>query len=60
LGTRLLGRWLDVAAERGRKATHVAVNSANAGAIQFWSKMGFAALDIEDVPRGRTVWMGRD
>lgn len=58
-GSALFGAWLAIAARRGAKAVHVAVNSANAGAIRFWERQGFTALAFDDLPAGRTVWMGR-
>lgn len=57
LGPRLLAGWLDLAAPRGTAALHVAVNRANARAVGFWERQGFAAL--EGPPAGRTLWMGR-
>lgn len=58
-GSALFGAWLEAAAKRGAKPVRVAVNNANAGAIRFWGKQGFAALAFDDLPAGRTVWMGR-
>lgn len=58
-GSALFGAWHEVAARRGVKPVHVAVNRANAGAIRFWEKQGFKALAFDDLPVGRTVWMGR-
>lgn len=58
-GRQLVGRWLAALGKAGATATHVAVNHANAGALQFWGRMGFSALPTVGLPRGRTVWMGR-
>lgn len=60
VGSTLFEAWRAVAAERGAKALHVAVNRANAGAIRFWARQAFKELSFEDLPKGRTVWMGRD
>lgn len=58
-GSALFGAWREVAESRGAKPLHVAVNRANAGAIRFWQKQGFTELAFDDLPAGRTVWMGR-
>jgi ribosomal protein S18 acetylase RimI-like enzyme len=55
IGSRLFEDWLAIAVARGATAIHVAVNHANARAILFWRKLGFAELVFE----GRTIWMGR-
>jgi|SRR5579859_647842 len=59
IGSSLLRSWLQRAAARGATAAHVAVSRANAGGLKFWESRGFAALALEGLPAGRTVWMGR-
>jgi GNAT superfamily N-acetyltransferase len=59
VGTTLFRQWMALAAARGAKATHVAINRANTGGIAFWGKMGFAELALDGSPQGRTVWKGR-
>ena len=59
VGARLLRAWLDLAAGQGVGASHVGVNRANEKAVRFWSRNGFAALRLDPVKEGRTVWMGR-
>ena len=58
-GTRLFSEWMARASRQGVGATHVGVNSANARAVQFWTKRGFDRLKDEDGGAGRTIWMGR-
>jgi GNAT superfamily N-acetyltransferase len=58
LGRKLFEDWQSVADAQGTKGIHVGVNRANQGAIQFWTKVGFAALIIEGLEHGRTLWMG--
>ena len=58
-GTRLFSEWMARTSRQGVRATHVGVNSANARAVQFWTKRGFDRLKVEDVGSGRTIWMGR-
>jgi GNAT superfamily N-acetyltransferase len=60
VGPQLFDRWLLVAGERGRRAMHVAINRDNAGAVEFWGRMGFADLALQGLPEGRTVWKGRE
>jgi len=57
VGTMLFERWTALARARGATALHVATNRANAGSVVFWRKMGFA--DLDGLPEGRTLWMGR-
>jgi ribosomal protein S18 acetylase RimI-like enzyme len=59
VGSMLFEAWLALAKARGAKALHVAVNRANETAIRFWTRQGFRELSLEDLPKGRTVWMGR-
>ena len=59
VGSMLFEAWFTLAKDRGAKALHVAVNRANARAIRFWARHGFRELPLEDLPAGRTVWMGR-
>jgi GNAT superfamily N-acetyltransferase len=59
IGKRLFNEWLDVASKCGAGAMHVAINHANVGAQQFWSKMGFADLRPDQSSAGRTIWKGR-
>jgi ribosomal protein S18 acetylase RimI-like enzyme len=59
VGSRLLGMWLDRAAQHGADAFHVGVNFANARALLFWTRHSFHKLDIGGVLAGRTIWMGR-
>ncbi len=59
LGRRLFNHWLTALARYGATATHVAVNRANSGALQFWDRMGFSDLPAEGLPQGRTIWKGR-
>jgi len=57
IGTMLLERWTALARARGAKAMHVATNRANEGSVVLWRRMGFA--DLDGLPEGRTLWMGR-
>jgi GNAT superfamily N-acetyltransferase len=57
-GALLLSEWMACASQQGGKATHVGVNRANARAVRFWSKQGFAQLQLQD-GSSRTIWMGR-
>jgi GNAT superfamily N-acetyltransferase len=57
-GKRLFNEWLAVTSKCGARAMHVAINHANVGALQFWSRMGFADLR-SDQSMGRTIWKGR-
>jgi ribosomal protein S18 acetylase RimI-like enzyme len=58
VGLMLLEAWLELASERGAEAVHVGVNSANTGAVRFWTRHGFRTLvTAADTPR--TIWMGR-
>jgi GNAT superfamily N-acetyltransferase len=57
LGTTLFKRWAALAGARGATAMHVATNRANTGSVVFWRKMGFA--DLDGLPEGRTLWLGR-
>ena len=57
-GTMLFSEWMARASREGVGATHVGVNSANARAVQFWSKGGFDRLKLEDGGSDRTIWMG--
>ena len=59
VGTTLFDRWTTVARARGATAVHVAINRANTGGAEFWTKMGFADLALDGLPDGRTVWKGR-
>jgi len=59
VGRRLFNAWLAAATKHGATATHVAINRANIGALQFWGKMGFADLAVAELPEGRTIWKGR-
>jgi GNAT superfamily N-acetyltransferase len=59
VGTQLFNQWLTSASKYGGKATHVAINRANVGAVRFWDKMGFADLPLDGLPEGRTIWKGR-
>jgi len=58
-GTTLFSEWMARASREGVGATHVGVNSANARAVQFWSKRGFDRLKLDDGGSDRTIWMGR-
>jgi GNAT superfamily N-acetyltransferase len=57
VGTTLFERWTALAHARGATAMHVATNRANVGSVVFWRKMGFE--DLDGLPQGRTLWMGR-
>jgi len=57
VGTMLFERWTALARARGATALHVATNRANAGSVVFWRKMGCG--DLDGLPEGRTLWMGR-
>jgi GNAT superfamily N-acetyltransferase len=59
IGAKLLDCWTAAASVQGAKALHVAINRANTGAIGFWRKMRFADLALDELPQGRTIWMGR-
>ncbi len=60
VGTKLFDCWTTVAGAQGARAIHVAINRANIGGAEFWTKMGFADLALDGVPEeGRTVWKGR-
>jgi GNAT superfamily N-acetyltransferase len=59
VGTQLFNQWLAAASRYGGKATHVAINRANVGAVRFWGKMGFADLPLAGLAEGRTIWKGR-
>jgi GNAT superfamily N-acetyltransferase len=59
VGAKLFRAWLDAAEPYGVTAVHVAVNRANAGAVRFWQKQGFEAIEIASQPETRTLWMGR-
>jgi ribosomal protein S18 acetylase RimI-like enzyme len=59
VGSKLFDDWLAIAAGRGTKATHVAVNRANVGAIHFWRKLQFTELAVDGLREARTLWMGR-
>ncbi|MGZ5910822.1 MAG: GNAT family N-acetyltransferase [Reyranella sp.] len=59
VGSMLFEAWLALAKDHGAKALHVAVNRANERAIRFWARQAFRELSLEDLPKGRTVWMGR-
>jgi GNAT superfamily N-acetyltransferase len=59
IGTRLFDQWRSLARALGATALHVAVNRANIGAASFWRKMGFADMDLDGIPEGRTLWQGR-
>jgi ribosomal protein S18 acetylase RimI-like enzyme len=48
---------LSMAMDRGVEAVHVGVNRKNIGALQFWRRNGFTAIELRD-PNARTVWMG--
>jgi GNAT superfamily N-acetyltransferase len=58
-GTLLFSEWMTLASQQGVGAAHVGVNSANARALRFWSKRGFARLTPEHDGSERTIWMGR-
>lgn len=60
VGSKLFDDWRLVAAVRGATAIHVAVNHGNARAIQFWRNLAFMELALDELPQGRTVWMGRE
>lgn len=59
LGSRLFDRWCEIASAHGVKAIHVGVNRANARALAFWQKLGFAELAVTEPAGGRTIWMGK-
>jgi GNAT superfamily N-acetyltransferase len=59
IGRQLVARWLIAATGFGATATHVAINRDNAGALQFWERMGFSDLPRDGLPHGRTIWKGR-
>ncbi len=58
-GRRLAEAWLELAAQAGARAAHVATNKANPRAVAFWSKMGFIDVTPLDRAAGRTIWLGR-
>jgi GNAT superfamily N-acetyltransferase len=60
IGSALFATWLEAARNRGTVPLHAGVNRANTGAVPFWRKLGFAALDRPGLPQERTLWMGRD
>lgn len=60
MGSALFATWLGVARQRGTGALHVGVSRSNPGAVPFWRKLGFVPVDRPGLPRGRTLWMGRD
>lgn len=60
VGSVLFATWREAARQRGAGAFHVGVSRANTGAVPFWRKLGFAALDRPGLPQERTLWMGCD
>jgi GNAT superfamily N-acetyltransferase len=58
-GALLFSEWMLRASQQGAKATHVGINRANARAVRFWSKQGFAQLQFHNGASSRTIWMGR-
>ena len=56
-GTLLFSAWMARASQQGARAMHVGINRANARAVRFWSKQGFAQLPLQD-GASRTIWMG--
>lgn len=59
MGSRLFNDWLGIAVERGARAIHVAVNRDNVRAVRFWRKLDFVDLNLDGLPAGRTIWLGR-
>ncbi|WP_368744389.1 GNAT family N-acetyltransferase [Desertibaculum subflavum] len=59
MGSRLFNDWIGIAVESGAQAVHVAVNRDNVGAVRFWRKLGFVDLNLDELPPGRTIWLGR-
>lgn len=57
VGTMLLERWFQKAAQLGATAAHIGADPQNKRAIQFWNKQGFEFL--EEVTETPTIWMGR-
>ena len=60
IGSKLFETWRAAATARRMTAFHVGVNKENTRAIPFWRSLAFEELTLDDVPEGRTLWMGRD
>ena len=60
IGSRLFQTWHAAVTRRGAATFHVGVNKENTRAIPFWRSLTFKELRLDDVPEGRTLWMGRD
>lgn len=54
VGSGLLHLWIDQARVAGVSGIHLGANATNSGGIAFWTRSGFAPLQVI----GRTAWFG--
>jgi len=59
LGRRLYGALKDLAREEGVEVLYLHTHPFLPGAIEFWQRLGFVILDVEDDPVWQTTHMQR-